>query len=183
MLHVCSNAAPCFQAPFCSVHHKGSHWAEFDRLETEGILETVPPSKWAAPIVAVPKKDGTFQICRDCKVTVNQDLDVYQYPLPKPEELLTSLPEGQQFSKLDLRSPTSRSCWMKIPRSTQPSISTNVCINIRTCLPFGIVSAPALFQKTMDTILKGMPHVICYLYDILVTGADNAKHLCNLEEL
>ena len=125
MLHVCSNAAR--SVPFIT---KGAIGAEFDRLETEGILETVPHSEWAAPIVAVPRKDGTFRICRDCKVTVNQDLDVYQYPLPKPEELLTSLAVEQRFPKLDLHSPTSSSCWMTIPRSTQPSIPTKVCINI-----------------------------------------------------
>lgn len=37
----------------------------------------------AAPIVAVPKKDGTFGTCGEYKVTVNQDLDIDQHPLPK----------------------------------------------------------------------------------------------------
>ena len=44
----------------------------------------------------MPKKDETFHICGDYKVTVNQNLNVDQYPLPKPEEL--SLP----WPKLDL---------------------------------------------------------------------------------
>ncbi len=33
----------------------------------------------------------------------------------------------------------------------------------------------------MDTILQGIPHVICYIDDILVTGATEEEHLCNLE--
>ena len=52
-----------------------------------------------------------------------------------------------------------------------------------TRLPFGIASAPAVFQKTMDSILQGIPHVACYIDDILVTGADDAEHLQNLEEV
>ena len=50
-------------------------------------------------------------------------------------------------------------------------------------LPFGISSAPAIFQKTVDTILQGMSHVICYIDDILITGANLQEHLSNLEEV
>ena len=35
----------------------------------------------------------------------------------------------------------------------------------------------------MDTILQGIPHVICYLDDILITGAANREHLQNVEEV
>lgn len=47
-------------------------------------------------------------------------------------------------------------------------------------MPFGIASAPAIFQKLMDTVLKGIPHVICYIDDILVTGTDDTDHLQNI---
>ena len=52
-----------------------------------------------------------------------------------------------------------------------------------TRLPFGVASAPAMFQKMMDTILQGIPHIICYIDDILVTGNDDAEHLQNLAEV
>ena len=47
-------------------------------------------------------------------------------------------------------------------------------------LPFGIASAPAIYQQLMDTILQDIPHVICYIDDILVTGSNNTEHLQNL---
>lgn len=52
-----------------------------------------------------------------------------------------------------------------------------------TRLPFGVALAPVLFQKTMDTILQGIPNVICYTDDILVTGSDDNSHLENLAEV
>ena len=44
-------------------------------------------------------------------------------------------------------------------------------------LPFGVASAPAVFQRTMDILLQGIPQVICYLDDILITGKSDAEHL------
>ena len=48
-------------------------------------------------------------------------------------------------------------------------------------LPFGITSAPALFQRAMDQILSGLPGLQCYLDDLLITGPDKQSHLRNLD--
>ena len=50
----------------------------------------------------VSKKEK-LRICGDYKVTVNAVLDVEQYPLPKSQELFTTLAGGEKFSKLDLQ--------------------------------------------------------------------------------
>ena len=50
-------------------------------------------------------------------------------------------------------------------------------------MPFGIASAPALFQKTMDSVLQGIKRVVCYIDDILVTGRNESEHLRNLEQV
>ena len=74
---------------------------ELDHLESEGIIDQVSHSDWAAPIVPVPEKNGTFRLCGDYKVTVNPCMDVNQYPLPKPSDLFTALAGGDKFSTLD----------------------------------------------------------------------------------
>ena len=45
-------------------------------------------------------------------------------------------------------------------------------------LPFGIASAPAIFQRAMDTLLKGIPHVICYIDDLT-----EEEHVQNLTQV
>ena len=52
--------------------------------------------------MVVPKQDGSYHLCGDYKVTVNQALEVDQYLMPKLEDLLATL-AGQKFTKLDLR--------------------------------------------------------------------------------
>ena len=48
-------------------------------------------------------------------------------------------------------------------------------------MPYGVASAPAVFQKLMENILSGIPKVVSYLDDILVTGKDDAEHLTTLK--
>ena len=81
---------------------KESVGREIDCLVENGTLHPVEHRVWAAPIVPIPKKDGTIRICGDFKVTVNPYLDVDQHPLPKPTELFACLTGGKRFTKLDL---------------------------------------------------------------------------------
>lgn len=50
-------------------------------------------------------------------------------------------------------------------------------------LPYGVASAPAIFQKLIDQVLQGIDSVICYLDDILITGRNTESHMKNLEEV
>ena len=156
--------------------------AELDRLESEGIIQKVSHSDWAAPIVAVPKKDGRFRICGDYKVTVNTVMDVDQYPLPNPSDMFATLAGGQKFSKLDL-SQAYQQLILEEDSKKYTTINTHKGLYQYTRLPFGIASSPAIFQKIMDLILQGIPNVQCYIDDILVTGTTDAEHLNNLHEV
>ena len=50
-------------------------------------------------------------------------------------------------------------------------------------LPFGVVSALAVFQKLMKQTLKGIQGMVCYLDDLLVTGKTPADHWSKVEEV
>ena len=50
-------------------------------------------------------------------------------------------------------------------------------------LPFGVLSSPAIFQRTMEGLLQGIPNVAIFLDDILLTGKDDQEHLQTLSKV
>ena len=52
-----------------------------------------------------------------------------------------------------------------------------------TRLPFGIASAPGIFQRVIESILQGIDGVVVYLDDILITGSTEEAHLKTLDEV
>lgn len=67
-----------------------------------GII-TESSSPWAAPIVMVRKKDGSWHFCVDYR-KLNAVTHKDAFPLPRIEETLTSMTQAKWFSTLDLAS-------------------------------------------------------------------------------
>ena len=156
---------------------------ELDRLVQEGTLEPVEFVDWTSPIVPVLKKDkNSVRICGDFKQTINPVSRLDRYPIPKVEDLFTSLSGEKLFSKIDLSQ-----AYQQVP--LEESSRKYVVINTHkgllqyTRLPFGVSSAPGIFQRVMETILQGIPGVIVYIDNILIAGANEEEHLQRLDEV
>ena len=82
-IHVDPRAFPIFcrarPVPY-SLRHNVEE--ELDRLEKEGIIQSIQFSEWASPIVPVMKSNGSLRICGDYKSTVNKVSKLDSYPLP-----------------------------------------------------------------------------------------------------
>ena len=63
------------------------------------------------------------------------------------------------------------------------TINTHLGLFRYTRLPFGISTAPALWQKAMAQVLQGLSGVICFIDDILVTGHTREEHKENLHKV
>ena len=155
---------------------------ELDRLNQDGILTKVSHSDWATPVVPIPKKDGLVRICGDFKVTVNPQLKVDQYPLPRIDDIFASLGGGKHFSisKIDLRS-TYLQMEMDDESKTLLTLNFHKGLYRLSRLAFGIASAPAMWQRVMDQLLSGIPKTQCIIDDIIVTGKTDDEHIRNLE--
>lgn len=155
---------------------------ELERLEKNGIISKVDRSDWAAPIVVVPKKDKSVRICGDYKVTVNQCIQKEDYPLPNAEDLFATLAGGKIFSKLDLSF-----AYQQLPLDTESEqylvVNTHKGLYKYHRLAYGVSTAPAIFQKTMDQILHGITNVVCFLDDILVTAPTMEEHIAVLDKV
>jgi hypothetical protein len=60
-------------------------------------------SLWEAPVIFVPKKDGTQRLCMDYHA-LNEVTVMNTYPLPRIDDLFDQLRGACVFSKIDLRS-------------------------------------------------------------------------------
>ena len=153
---------------------------ELRRLEHDNIIQPVRFSEWAAPIVPVLKANGSMRICGDYRLTVNQAAQKESYPLPRIEDLLSNLAGGDTFTKLDLSNAYQQVALDEESRK-YVVINTRLGLFQYNRLPFGVASAPAIFQRIMDSLLQGIPNVVVYLDDILVTGKTLKEHRQNLE--
>jgi len=119
-------------------------------------------------------------LCGDYKVTVNQALTPETYPLPVVDDLLAALAGGKVFSKLDMSN-----AYLQLPLQE----ASQECVVINTHkglfkhhrLPFGVSTAPSVFQRVMDTVLQDLKGVVAFIDDILVTGETEEEHLQNLD--
>ena len=50
-------------------------------------------------------------------------------------------------------------------------------------MPYGVSSAPSIFQRVIVAMLQGIPNVLCYLDDILITGSSNEQHMDTLDKV
>ena len=105
-----------------------------------------------------------------------------RYPIPRVEDLFATLDKGNTFTKLDL-SQAYQQLTLDANSRKYVVINTHKGLFQFTRLPYGIASAPGIFQKAMENLLQGIPGVAVYLDDILVTGATEANHLTSLEEV
>lgn len=155
---------------------------EIRRLEQEGIIEATTFSTWATPVVPIVKPNGSIRLCADYSRTVNDQMIVPQHPFPGFEEVLNKLKGGQKFSTLDVKT-----AFLHIPVTQKTSevltINTHLGLFRVKRLMFGVSSAPAIWQKYIESVLSGLRGVAVVHDDIIVTGANDEEHLTNLEAL
>ena len=151
-------------------------------MQAQGIVQP-SSSPWASPVVLVPKKDGTARFCIDYRrLNAVSRKDVY--PLPRIEDILSTLGEAKYFSTLDL----ATGFWqIELDESSRPksAFTTHKGLYEFVRMPFGLCNAPATFQRLMQVVLAGLEWSSCFVYidDILVASRSFEEHLSHIKEV
>ena len=61
------------------------------------------------------------------------------------------------------------------------TINTHKGLFHYTRMPYGVTSAPPLFQAMIEYILKDIPNASCYLDDVLIGGVDKKEDKKNTQ--
>ncbi|XP_065180108.1 uncharacterized protein K02A2.6-like [Sycon ciliatum] len=156
--------------------------AELARMVDTGIVEPVTePTEWCAPMVAVRKKSGDVRICVDLK-RLNASVQRESFVLPTVDETLAKLAGATVFSTLDTR----KGFWQVPLAASSQHLATFITPFGRYMfrrLPFGITSAPEIFQRRLMAILEGIQGVCVFMDDILVYGATIEAHDLALQQV
>lgn len=155
---------------------------ELEFLIESDVLERVNSSRWATPIVAVPKANNRVRICGDYKVTINPHLPLVDSSLPTVDELFEDMAGGEHFSKIDL---TQAYLQMEVEEESREclTLSTPIGLLRPKRLMFGVASAPSTFQREMTKLLGHIPGTKIFIDDVEVSGPTFELHLQRLEEV
>ena len=113
--------------------------------------------------------------------TKSPSTKIDKYPIPRIDDLFASL-GGKKFTKLDLSHAYQQ---IQLQEESQPLVTINTHKGLFTYnrLPFGVSSAPSIFQRVMETLLQEIDGVCVYIDDILDTVSTDEEHLEHLAEV
>ncbi|PIK53668.1 hypothetical protein BSL78_09434 [Apostichopus japonicus] len=147
---------------------------ELERMEKLNVIERVhEPTQWVNSMVTVIKPNKT-RICIDPR-DLNKAISREHFPMRTIEEVVSGMPKAKVFSVLD----ASSGFWqIKLDEESSKFCTFNTPFGRFKFnrLPFGICSAPEVFQDVMSQVYESIEGVEIVADDILIWGETVAEH-------
>ncbi|CAG2217838.1 unnamed protein product [Mytilus edulis] len=147
---------------------------ELRNMEENGYITKVEePTEWVSSMVVALRKDKV-RICIDPK-DLNEVIQRENYPLKTIEDVIPLIPDAKVFSVLDAKSGFLQ-IKLEEPSSYLTTFNTPIGRYRWLRLPFGIKSAPEIYQRIMDQMLEGIIGATAIIDDILIAGRNMEEH-------
>ena len=144
--------------------------SEIRKLLKDDIIEP-SSSPWRAQVLVTNGDRHKRRLVIDYSATINRYTLLDAYPLPRLDKMAESISQYQFYSTFDLKS-----AYHQIPLkdSDKEYTAFEACGNLYHFkrIPFGVTNGVAVFQRTIDNIIKGekVPASFAYLDNVTVCG-------------
>ena len=144
-------------------------------MERLNVIEKVQEAtEWVNSMVVITKPNGKLRICIDPR-DLNKVIKREYYPMRMIEEIAARMPNAKFFSVLD----ASSGYWqVQLDPESAELCTFNTPFGRYKFkhLPFGLSSAPDVFQKVMSEMFESIEGVEVVVDDILVWGESEEEH-------
>lgn len=176
----------CCKRPYrCTIEDKKEIEAQITKLLEKKLIEE-SYSPFAAPVTLAFKKDEDkrSRLCVDFR-ELNKIVVPQSQPFPIIEDLMVKTRGCRFFTILDINS-AFWSIPLRIEDRRKTAFVTQEGHYQWTCLPFGLKTSPAIFQRILSSIIRKYNlsgFAVNYIDDILIFSDSFEKHISHIKQL